>query len=296
MKPDSNASPDAVTEDDLHALVDGRLDPAQRSALLARLARDPQAHSTWQAWQQQREALSGLHRDLLDAQLPPALAAAARRASAGRGQAERGWRWGGIAAGVLCAFGLGWMSHSRFSPVAGAPDAMAQNAAQRNGVREFVHQASVAHMVYAPEVRHPVEVTVAQQEHLVQWLSKRLERPLKVPDLSAQGYELVGGRLLPGSDGARAQFMFQDKAGERITLYLGAMKPAAASSALVRARPGGPAALPPVADRRESAFSFSDDGPVPGFYWVEQGFGYALTGKLTREQLMLLAQAVYRQL
>jgi len=95
MKPDSNASPDAVTEDALHALVDGRLDPAQRSALLARLARDPQAHATWQAWQQQREALSGLHRDLLDAQLPPALAAAARRASAGRGQAERGWRWGG---------------------------------------------------------------------------------------------------------------------------------------------------------------------------------------------------------
>ena len=92
MKPDSNASPDAVTEDALHALVDGRLDPAQRSALLARLARDPQAHSTWQAWQQQREALSGLRRDLLDAQLPPALAAAARRASAGRGQAERGRR------------------------------------------------------------------------------------------------------------------------------------------------------------------------------------------------------------
>ena len=112
MKPDSNASPDAVTEDALHALVDGRLDPAQRSALLARLARDPQAHATWQAWQQQREALSGLHRDLLDAQLPPALAAAARRASAGRGQAERGWRWGGIAAGVLCAFGLGWTRHN----------------------------------------------------------------------------------------------------------------------------------------------------------------------------------------
>jgi len=66
--------------------------------------------------------------------------------------------------------------------------------------------------------------------------------------------------------------------------------------ALVAAPAGGPAALPPVADVRESAFSFFDAGPVPGFYWVEQGFGYALTGKLTREQLMRLAQAVYRQL
>ena len=299
MKPDPNDSPDtdanAVTEDELHALVDGRLDPAQRSALLARLARDPQAHATWLAWQRQRDALSGLHRELLDAELPAALAGAARRASAGRWQAERGWRWGGMAAGVLCAFGLGWMSHSQFSPAGGSTVTLAQNAAQRNGVREFVHQASVAHMVYAPEVRHPVEVTVAQQEHLVQWLSKRLERPLKVPDLSAQGYELVGGRLLPGSDGARAQFMFQDKAGERITLYLGALKTAPVS-ALVSARPGAPAALPAAADRRETAFSFSDDGPVPGFYWVDQGFGYALAGKLTREQLMRLAQEVFRQL
>ncbi|MEP6970827.1 MAG: anti-sigma factor [Betaproteobacteria bacterium] len=294
MKPDPNESPANVTEDELHALVDARLDPAQRSALQARLAQDPQALATSRAWQQQREALAGLHREMLGAEVPAALAAAARQASVREQQSGRWWRWGGMAAGVLCAFGLGWMSHGRFAPAAGG--ALAQLAAQRSGVREFVHQASVAHMVYAPEVRHPVEVTAAQQEHLVQWLSKRLQRPLKVPDLSAEGYELVGGRLLPGSDGARAQFMFQDKAGERITLYLGAMKAAGASPALISARPTAPAALPPVADVRESAFSFSDEGPVPGFYWVEQGFGYALTGKLSREQLMRLAQAVYRQL
>ena len=44
--------------------------------------------------------------------------------------------------------------------------------------------ALVAYAVYAPEVRHPVEVAATQQEHLVQWLSKRLGRPLKVPDLT----------------------------------------------------------------------------------------------------------------
>jgi anti-sigma factor RsiW len=35
---------------------------------------------------------------------------------------------------------------------------------------------------------------------------------------------------------------------------------------------------------------------VPSFYWVDQGFGYALTGKLPREVLLSLAGAVYRQL
>jgi anti-sigma factor RsiW len=296
MKSDPNAATDPVSDDELHALVDGRLDPAQRESLLLRLARNPQAHATWQAWQRQREALAGLHREWLDAEVPAALAAAAHQASSRQQQAGRWWRWGGMAAGVLCAFGLGWMSHARLGPNLGAEGTTASRALPPGGVREFVHQASVAHMVYAPELRHPVEVTAAQQEHLLQWLSKRLQRPVKVADLSAEGYALVGGRLLPGSDGARAQFMFQDKAGERITLYLGAMQAQAASPALVAARPGGPAALPPAADARESAFRFFDEGPVPGFYWVEQGFGYALTGRLTREQLMQLAQAVYRQL
>ena len=44
----------------------------------------------------------------------------------------------------------------------------------------------------------------------MQWLSRRLGKPLKVPVLAAQGYELMGGRLLPGDNGARAQFMFQN--------------------------------------------------------------------------------------
>ena len=75
---------------------------------------------------------------------------------------------------------------------------------------EFVRQAAGVHAVYQPEQRHPVEVGAARQDHLVQWLSKRLGRPLKVPVLSTQGFELVGGRLLPGDASARAQFMYQN--------------------------------------------------------------------------------------
>ncbi|MDO9167383.1 MAG: anti-sigma factor, partial [Rhodoferax sp.] len=145
--------------------------------------------------------------------------------------------------------------------------------------QNFVRQASFAHAVYSPEIRHPVEVTAADQEHLVQWLSKRVGKPLKVPNLAPQGYELVGGRLLPGDAGARAQFMFQNAAGTRITLYLGA----------VDKGPGGLGA-------RETGFHFGADGPIPSFYWIDQGFGYALAGQLPREALMNLAQAVYRQL
>ena len=129
-----------------------------------------------------------------------------------------------------------------------------------------------------PEVRHPVEVEASQQQHLVQWLSKRLNRQLKVPNLSATGYELVGGRLLPGENGARAQFMYQNAAGERVTLYVGAVDGSNAKS------------------MDETAFRFTNEAGIASFYWVDQGFGYALSGKLPRQGLLVLAESVYKQL
>ncbi len=262
-----------IPEDDLHALVDGRLAPEAAAALRRRLAAHPQAEATVAAWEAQREALRDLYADLEDVTMPAPLLAAAERAERAHARTSQWWRWGGMAAGLLVAFGVGWLASVEW--YTGRSDA---GVARAEPARHFAQQAAVAYAVFQPEVRHPVEVTAAQQEHLVQWLSKRLDRPLKVPVLTAQGYELVGGRLLPGDDGARAQFMYQDSAGQRITLYLGAIKSSA----------GG--------DVRETAFRFLDNGPVPAFYWVDQGFGYAISGKLPREALQELARIVYGQL
>jgi anti-sigma factor RsiW len=170
------------------------------------------------AWESQRAALRQLHRDVLDEAIPPALLAAASQASQQHAKQARWMHWGGMAASVAIAFVAGWLFHAQ-TLTSGADVTLTQ----RSVSREFVHAASVAHAVYAPEKRHPVEVAATEQQHLVQWLSKRLNRPLKVPDLSTEGYALVGGRLLPGEDGARAQFMFENTAGERVTLYIGAL-------------------------------------------------------------------------
>ncbi|VTU20471.1 MULTISPECIES: anti-sigma factor family protein [unclassified Variovorax] len=225
------------------------------------------------AWRAQRDALRQLHSEVLDEAIPPALLAAAGLAAEHHARQARWMRWGGMAASVAIAFGAGWLANGQWSTASGTLLARAP------ATREFVHAAEVAHVVYAPEKRHPVEVAAAEQQHLAQWLSKRLDKALKVPDLSAQGYALVGGRLLPGSEGARAQFMFERAGGDRVTLYIGSL---------------GAAADPARAG--ETAFRFSSDGPVPSFYWVDHGFGYALAGALPRDQLMSLATAVYRQL
>ena len=264
-----------IDEARLHALVDGHLCAADRERMQALLASDPESARTAQAWQAQREALRALHADVLQEPVPPALSQAARQIGHEGRRVDRWQRWGGMAASVALAFIAGWLAHQQWSGSGG--ELLARSARPLN---EFGRQAVVAHVVYSPEVRHPVEVPAAQQEHLVQWLSKRLGRSLKVPDLSAQGYELVGGRLLPGEQGARAQFMYQNARAERITLYVGALEPGKTGSAAS----GG------------TAFRFTHDGGAASFYWVDQGFGYALAGRLDKAQLLPLAESVYRQL
>jgi anti-sigma factor RsiW len=268
-------TPPPLTEEEIHALVDGQVAPDALASIQERLANDQVAQATVQQWQQQREALGQLQQDVLQAPIPPTLMKAAQRTFAAHQVIHRWWRWGGMAAAVVLVFGMGWTSNSVWHRDARAPSQLAKGRL----AQDFARQASFAHGVYLPEVRHPVEVTAAEQDHLVQWLSKRVGKPLKVPNLAPQGFELVGGRLLPGEAGARAQFMFQNTTGTRLTLYLGTVEKA-----------------PAGADVRETGFQFSADGPIPSFYWIDHGFGYALAGQVPRDTLMKLAEAVYRQL
>ncbi len=274
---DNQTKADELLQDKLHALIDGQVNDAEKAQVLAFLAENPAQQEALRSWKDQRDALRALHETVLDEPIPDTLLAAARLGQQGRQQLDRWWRWGGMAAAVMLAFGLGWMSRGELQ-IRGNRAAMPTLA--------FAHQASLAHAVYSPEVRHPVEVTAAQQEHLVQWLSKRVGKPLKIPVLASLGYELVGGRLLPGEGGARAQFMFQNPAGLRITLYLGSVEVNSQAAGTTASRTSS----------AETAFRYSNDGPAPSFYWVDQGFGYALTGKVPREDLMRLAELVYQQL
>lgn len=274
-----NRMPDRpLSDDELHALVDGQASPDELAALRIRLAADPDAQARFAQWQHQRDTLHRLHAQILSEAVPATLLQAAQAGDAVRTGSNSWWRYGGMAAGVVLAFGAGWLANTNWQKM-GWREATAPSMARAQPEPEFVRQAVLAHAVYAPEIRHPVEVTAQEQQHLVQWLSKRLDKPLKVPDLTPHGFHLMGGRLLPGEAGARAQFMFQNTMGQRVTLYLGAMDSAAAGV------PG-----------KETGFRFEPQAAIPSFYWVDHGFGYALAGQLPRVSLMQLAQEVYRQL
>ena len=242
-----------MNEDRLHAYIDDQVSEAERLEIEAELSRDPEAAARVSDYQRQNEALHSLLDPILDQ--PHALGIGARRRI-------RWQRWGGLAAAIAVGFIGGYLARGDLDLLDG-PD-----------LNPIARQAMLAHAAYVPEVRHPVEVGAEQEAHLVAWLSKRLGAPLKVPYLGEQGYQLVGGRLLPGERGPVAQFMYQDSKGQRLTLY-------------VRTNPDESGA---------TAFRYTGEHGVSVFYWLDRKLGYALSGQVDKDELLRLATAVHRQL
>lgn len=266
-----------VTEAELQAWVDGRLALARRAEVEHYLAHHPQEAERLRAYRQQNAGLRALFSPVLEESIPLSM-------QRPRGWQRFGWqryawplpRYAASVALMLASAALGWVAHGSY---AGRPDvAVAGGAALPLAAAQplsgLAHRAALAHRVFAPEVRHPVEVGADQQEHLVAWLSKRLGTPLRPPRLAPLGYELVGGRLLPGESGPVAQFMYTDASGQRLTLYVSAGQ----------------------TSNRDSGFRYAQDGTLNVFYWIDGSYGYALSGALGKAELSQVANAVYAQL
>jgi anti-sigma factor RsiW len=245
-----------VTEDELHAYVDGEIPADRRGAVEAWLASHPEDAARVAQWQAQADAI----RMRYGAVASEPVSARFDLDAIARG--TRSWR-AVAAAAVVAAFlagGIaGWMAHGA-------------SAAAPSRFDIFTAQALDAHRVYVVEVRHPVEVTGAERPHLVQWLSKRLDYQLQIPDLERNGLKLVGGRLLPGPFGPAAFCMYEGSSGERFTIYY--------------ARTDSP----------QTAMRYRSGEHFAALYWVERGLAYVVSGPIDRERLLSVAQAAYDQI
>lgn len=245
-----------VGQDDLHAWVDDQLSPERRQHVERWFERNPDEAARFRAYRAHREQLRKLLAPKADEAVPaylcPGALLAARR---------RLWqrRLRNVAASVLLLLAGGAAGWLLRGPASTASAQLAVDAVQ-------------AHLTFVQEVRHPVEVPAAQEAHLVTWLSNRLGRPLRVPDLGSFGFHLIGGRLLPSEEAVAAQFMFENDGGTRLTLYL----------------------------RQESqtgtGFDVVERDGIAGFRWFEGGFGYVILAPVRRERLLNMAEAIYRQL
>jgi anti-sigma factor RsiW len=254
--------PGVVSEADLQAYVDGRLDLERRAAVEAWLAARPEEAERVAAYRRLSSEVRAAYQSMLDEPMPERLARrASRRTPLSRVALAAAWVALGVAVGVVATLEL-----KATRP--GAAFLASESAI-------MARRAAIAHATYSPEVRHPVEVGAADEAHLVAWLSKRLGVQVRAPKLDEAGMSLMGGRLLPGETGPVAQFMYQTPNGRRLTLYVRQER----------------------SHSTETAFRYAREHNVGVFYWIDRDCGYAIaSADLSRDELLKVADLVYKQL
>jgi anti-sigma factor RsiW len=250
-----NNSP--VTEDELHAYVDGELPADRREAVASWLAAHPAEAATVAAWRAQAEAIRVRYGATIEEPVPARL-----QLDRIMRQGRRGRSFAAVAAAAVIAFviggGAGWLARGA--------------TAAPSSVSTITADALEAHRLYVVEVRHPVEVPGSERPHLTAWLTKRLGYAQHIPNLEALGLKLVGGRLLPGPHGdAAALYMYESPSGERFTIYSSQAK------------------------APETALRFKTGARFAAYYWVDDQHAYVVSGPAERAKLERIAKTIYEQ-
>lgn len=248
-----------ITEDDLHGYVDQALPPERRVEVASYLDDHPDIAKRVAGFADQRRLLRTALAPIAEEPLPAELNLSRMIESRRRPSSIR---WA-VAAVLLLSLGgaFGWDLRGSLQPAPGGLVALAQ-------------EASDSFDVYAPDHVRPVEMRATDSAELVQWVSTRLHRTVKVPDLSPSGYRLMGGRLVATSHGPAAMFMYDDDHGSRIVMLTRPMNRIDWNA--------------PMTAR--------SNGDVSGFTWADGGTGYSLVGQAPADLLKPLANEIRKQI
>ena len=248
-----------ITEDDLHAYVDRVLEPERHAEVAAYLGDHPDVARRIAAFSGQRDLLRAALAPIAGEPLPAELNLA--RIIEQRSRRPAVMRWAMAAVLLLCIGSIGgWTMRSAVEP-------------SLSGLTALAQEATASYKVYAPDRIRPVEVHAADSVQLTQWVSDRLRRPIKVPDLKTSGYRLMGGRLVATAHGPAAMFMYDNDRGSRIVVLTRPMS---------------------SADQNAPMTPQSQDD-VGGFAWADDGLGYSLVGQAAPESLRPIANDVRQQ-
>ena len=183
----------------LASYADGELDPVTERDVVAYLAANPHAERTL-----------SIHRDttllLRAAYSESQFLASHDRSSTRRARrialSRYGWALAASVTMGLVGYGAGasW-PHSNVS----------HQERMLTGIAEY-------HTVYSRETVHLVEVAAAEADHLKEWLGKRVNRALVIPDLHESGLVFAGGRLVVLDGSPVAELMYTRETGLPIAL------------------------------------------------------------------------------
>jgi anti-sigma factor RsiW len=259
------ASDGPVHEDELQARLDGRLPIERAEAVEGYFEAHPETRERWSQYAEQRQALRAAFAAQTGGPVPARLRVAHLLAQQRRRRTRQLARVA-AAIGFLIVGGIGgWTARGVLPGLT-----LSNSAALASAVSD---EAITAHQTFSVETRHPVEVGASEEAHLVQWLSKRLGHRVIAPDISALGFRLMGGRLLPAAEGGPAAlFMYEDGKGTRLSCYY------------LSGEVGG-----------QTEFKYREQNGTSAFYWVEDGLAYAIAANADRDLLLKVAEIVYQQ-
>ncbi|PJG47071.1 hypothetical protein CAF53_01600 [Sphingobium sp. LB126] len=247
-----------ITEDDLQAHVDGRLEARRDVEVRAWLAAHPTELARVEALARQRAQLRAVLAPIAEEPIPPGL-----RVEHLVGRSHRQWAngWQTAAAVVLLLIGGagGWTLHGQMGPA--------------RGIAALAREAADSYSVYAPDRMRPVEIAGTERAQLVAWGSERLNRPVSIPDLSSLGFRLLGGRLVATPHGPGLLTMFEDGSGTRLVM-------------LTR----------PMTIDQNRPMSEEVDGAIGSVTWSRDGLGYSIAGALQPERIHPIADHAREQL
>lgn len=248
-----------ITEDDIHAYVDGVLDTPRRDEVNEYLANHPGTAQKVSRLVEQRQALRKRFAAIVDEPIPPQLSL--RHLVVQRNK-PRSLAWRSIAAAVLFAAGglSGWTLRDVSVPAG-------------TGLAALTQEAFYTYTTFGSDMGRPVEMKASESADLVRWVSRRLRRAVDVPDLAGAGYRFMGGRVVATANGPAGMFMYEDANGTRIAMVLRPMKSELSA---------------PMIER-----SIHTVGTVS---WVDAGIGYSLVGNQPSAGLHPIANEVRRQI
>jgi anti-sigma factor RsiW len=276
----------AVADADLLAYADGQLDPARAAEVETLVAADPEAAARVAAYRAQDEALRALFGSADDAPLPAEAEALAARLAArleershAAGTRAEWWHRPALlqmaAAVALVVAGVagGWYGANVIDAdqaAAPAPVRVAQTPPAQPAPPAPLHNFAAAGVrafdLYAVDSPFAVELGEEERETFDGWVTRRMGKPVFAPDLSGAGFRMIGGRALPTASGPSAQYMYEDDAGWRLTLYVSG--------------PRGTADVP---------HGVYTQGESVAVYWQDQGLAYALIGFLDPDRMVEIA-------
>ncbi len=246
-----------VYSDDLHAYADGQLPSELREHVEAFLANNPELSADVTEWISQNELIRALVADTATS--------TARVSSASKRPTWPTPAWAmaaGFALFMLGAASGGVASLSYLS-----------SETTGNQVATLSVSSQTNFLVYASDIRHPIEVDAGQKEHMLSWLSKRLGEKIVAPDITNEGFTLIGGRLVTYAEKPAALIMYENPKGERLTLMIGHNE-----------------------NNQVTGFRFSDQGNIQTLYWIDGPLGYAISAAIGRDRLQDVAHSLNRQL